>query len=138
MNEPNLWYDAYTSYLKYQLERQAATTDWRPDIVLDVVNRLWAPTGSPEWDRLIQGLYWAAGEHGHQAEFAVAIGLARKLAAEYAEEQKRFVGWEDADETYVDEAYVKRHQEWERTRRLLYGDEDSSYFLDRFRWVSGS
>ena len=62
--------------------------------------------------------------------------LARKLAAEHAEEMKRFDSWEEP-ETYIDEAYVKRQKEWERTRKMLYGDEDSTYFLDRFRWVNG-
>ena len=136
MDDTNLWYDAYTSYLRYQLDRHAATADWRPIVVLDVVERLWQPTAAPQWDRLIQGLHWAAGEHGHADEFAIAVTLARKLAAEYAEEMKRFVGWEEP-EAYIDEAYVKRQKEWERTRKMLYGDEDSTYFLDRFRWVNG-
>lgn len=137
MDDTNVWYDAYTAYLRHQLARHAGgDAEWRPDVVLEVVERLWQPTAAPHWPQLIEGLRWAMSEHEHRDEFAVALALAEKMAAEHAAEQKLLEGWEEP-EVQVDRAWARRHAEWERTRKLLYGDEDSSYFWDRFRWTSG-
>jgi hypothetical protein len=140
MDDANVWYDAYTAYLKHQLGRDArAGADWRPSVVLDAVERLWHPTEAPRWDHLVRGLTWASAEHEHSAEFGVAIALAKKLAKEHAAEQALVADVFDCQETegYYDRAYAERQEEWERTRKLLYGDEDSSYFWDRFRWRPG-
>ena len=139
MDDTNVWYDAYTAYLKHQLSRRDGE-NWRPDLVLEAVDRLWYPEQTPDWDRLKAGLRWAISEHGHQDEFTIALALADKLAEEYAEEQKRlahcFEGWEEP-EGYFDHTTAREHEEWARTRRLLHGDEDSAYFYERFRWVNG-
>ncbi len=82
MEETNIWYDAYTSYLRHQLNRHAASDPaWQPDVVLDAVERLWPPEQAPRWPRLIEGLRWACSEHEHRDEFAVALALAEKMAA---------------------------------------------------------
>lgn len=137
MDEIDVWYDAYTAYLRHQLTHHApAGHPWRPDVVVDAVERLWTPSEPPRWAHLIEGLRWAMSEHGHAEEFAVAIDLALKLSREYEAEQKSLADW-DEPEPYLDNAYIRRHQEWERTRRLLHGDEDSTYFWDRYRWLNG-
>lgn len=137
MDDTDIWFDAYTAYLRHQLTHHApAEGAWHAGLVLDVVERLWPETEPPRWDHLIEGLRWALSEHGHDAEFHVAIELALKLRQEYQAEQQKLADWEEP-ESYQDHAYIRRHQEWERTRRLLHGDEDSTYFWDRYRWLNG-
>lgn len=138
MDDINIWYDAYTAYLQHQLTRQGAQdATWRPDVVLNAVERLWPPDQAPRWDHLIEGLRWAVSEHEHRDEFAIALALAEKMAAEHAEEQKRLEGWEEQPTGYFDHDYARRQAEWERTRKFLHGDEDSTYFWERFRWING-
>lgn len=137
MDDIDVWFDAYTAYLRHQLTYHAPQAGSQcPGLVIDVVERLWTPTEPPRWPHLIEGLRWAMSEHGHADEFAVAIELALKLEREHKAEQQKLADWEEP-EPYQDNAYIRRHEEWERTRRLLHGDEDSTYFWDRYRWLNG-
>ena len=94
MEDTNIWYDAYTAYLRHQLESHAppegldaGRNPWQPDLVLDTVARLWPPYAAPRWPHLIRGLEWACSEHEHRDEFAIALALAQRMSEEYAEEQ---------------------------------------------------
>ncbi|MFN8473682.1 MAG: hypothetical protein U0822_15945 [Anaerolineae bacterium] len=145
MEDTNIWYDAYIAYLRHQLERAAPPeslsvepASWQPDLVLETVTRLWPPYAAPRWPHLIRGLEWACSEHEHRDEFAIALALAQRMALEYAEEQAALADWDcGPSEPYLDRHSAERQAEWERVHKFLYGDEDSSYFWDRFRWMNG-